>query len=319
MSSIILAVTHRSSDISFANQVATLLGMPSQGIGRLSELKKALVENPDAVIFWDLDHETGMKPLDPLFHQNVADVLRKSTQARQVFVITDEALNQTPTFFNAPVFAHHLQRRYEDPTPEIIGQVVLASLLGLPMGLGAFFPKDWKIQKMTIAESNQRTHILGNLALLLRSASVPTRITSAFVQATDELILNAMYGAPLRGGVRYREQKDKNEFFTLDLQERVQVEFAYTQCYFCVCIRDHFGSITREDVLKIIRKDYREEEVKTGTAVKGGGLGIYRILGMGFSLMYLCEPGAKTEAYLFVPVVKNMREFRKSFRFWSII
>lgn len=319
MSSPILAVTHRSIDVSFANQVASLLGMPSQAIGRLSELKRALVENPEAVVFWDLDHETGMKPLDPLFHQNVAEVLRKSTQARQVFVMTDKPLNQMPSFFNSPVFAHHIQRRYEDPAPEIVGQVVLASLLGLPMGLGAFFPKDWKIQKMTIAESNQRTQVLGNLAVILRGASVPTRITSAFVQAADELILNAVYSAPFRGGVRYREQKDKNEFFTLDLQERVQVEFAYTQSYFCVCIRDHFGSITREDVLRIIRKDYREEEVKTGVAVKGGGLGIYRILGMGFSLMVVCEPGAKTEAYLFVPVVKNMREFRKAFRFWSII
>ena len=79
--------------------------------------------------------------------------------------------------------------------------------------------------------------------------------------------------------------------------------------------RDQLVDLTRR-ALKLARDkttDLSPAEYRVD-ARAGAGIGIYGILSFGMSLLYVVNPGASTQAFLFLPTVQAFADFRKSFR-----
>lgn len=218
-----------------------------------------------------------------------------------------------------PYFSHHIYRQFKDPTAEIIAYLAKACGSTDPFGLEKFMPEGTQIRKIMLKKASQRKAVVNGMTNLLGKTGTPPQLIQMAIQTTDEILMNAIFDAPLQGENRYRRQIERNMDFELSEKECVDLELGVGKGYLAICARDHFGSLKRDSVLNFIRKNYEKQDYKVKDDDHGAGLGIYGILQSGLSLLFSSRPNVKTEVTLFIPVVKNMKSFRTSFRFFSFL
>lgn len=315
----LITVSDREEDAKFGELVASLSDMKSLNVTRQSELRRALKEESDAVVFWDIDHPGAIEVSSPLSISNIGNVLRGNLDASRIFVITNEPLNSTPYVFNFPIFGHHLYRQYGGPAPHLYSYLVKACRDKFPHGLEYFMPKGVQPKTIVLKNSRERRALSEAILNILTNASTPPQVAQLASQATDELLMNAIFDAPTQGGETYKRKLERNSEFDLSPREQVTLQFANSPGYFGICVRDQFGALKKDLVLGFIRKDYEKQEYKVKEDDPGAGLGVYGILQGGLSMLFACQPNHFTEVMIFLPQVTSMKQFRQQFRFFSFV
>jgi len=315
----IAVVTTRNEDKNLCTEASKVLSLEGVSIGDAEELTAYLAKDPNSIILWDLDHPEATVPTHPISIQRVSTVLKKHAKLERVLGISDNELTTMPYLANVRIFDHHLFRRELAGSSYLIARLLESILIGIPAGIERFFQEGVKVQKLALESSAQRKTLVEAVNKTLEKTSLPSRLNILISQYTDELLMNAIFDAPRKDGVFYKKNSDRTSDFVLDPLETVALEFAVGQEYLSVCVRDQFGSMTKEAFMKSVWKNFVRDSYKPAQGTPAAGLGIYGILQSGLSLSYICEPGVCTEAYLFAPTVKNIKAMRKSFRFWSAV
>src|SRR5690606_17614161 len=125
-----------------------------------------------------------------------------------------------------------------------------------------------------------------------------------------ELVMNCIFDAPVDDkGVQFKKHLDRSQNLVLSSHEAVEIQIAFSDQYFGICVADQFGTLKKETVLRFIRQDFKNSEFKM-EGEKKGGLGLNGIIQSGLSLLFICRPKVRTEVMLFFPRVKNFRDFR---------
>ncbi len=276
------------------------------------------------MVLWDVDHKDATDITHPLSISNVGHVLREGVPANRVFALSSEMLNKTPFIFNMPVFNHHLYRQFEDPAAQVTSGLVYAAATGEKFGLKSYVPAETPVKKVTLSNSRERRLVLGAINNIFTTLSAPPQLLTLAVQTADELMMNAVFDAPCRkaadGSLEYYKRKlERSDDFPLVDREQIELELAFCRNYFAIQVRDQFGSLKTDAVLQYIRRDYETTAYKAREGDPGAGLGVYGILQSGLSLLFSTKELDKTEVTVFVPIVKSMKTFRKSFRFFGFL
>ena len=316
----LLLISERDDDRDFAEKVANLAGLTLHEDPEGAKVTAFVQEHKETVIFWSLDHP---KAADKLAHNSVHSLTHRLLRAKvpfdRIFAISNEPINTLKYVPNLPVFGHHIIRRYPDVFPGLIAKIARAALSEDPFGLENFIPDPLANKKIVLNESRQRGIVVEALANILRTKMRPNMVENV-AQITDELLMNAVYDAPVdKNGFTYRKQGSRTDNFLLKPKEEITLEMAQGDEYFSVSVTDQFGSLEKEIVLGFIRKDYENENYRVQEKVTGAGLGIYGMINGGNSLLFMCKPRVKTEVVLFYPNVTSKRQFRESFQFFGFI
>lgn len=320
--STLVMVSARPEDEQFGQAVAKHAGFEFAKVDRATELRKILKEKKDVVLLWDIDHPEAIEISSPLSISNIGQAIRGVVPPEQVFVISTNPLNSTPYIFNLPVFSHHIYRQYKDPAALIVSFLVKACRQKSGcFGLQNYMPEGQAPKKLTIKHSRERRPVIEAIHKIMEKAGIPDQLNAIATQSVDEMLMNAIFDAPVRGsgGETYRRKVDRAAEFVLKEKEVVELEFGNCEGYYAICVRDQFGSLKKDTVLGFIRKDYEKTEYKIKENDPGAGLGVYGMLQSGLSIVFAARPNIKTEVMLFLPQVKGMKTFRSSFRFFSFI
>jgi hypothetical protein len=314
----IISVSNRDEDNAFAKEVAEINRCKYVKAPTANELRMALKASLFSVVLWDADHKNTLEGSAPNSFQHIGQILRQfSLPSRQVFVITDEPLNKTPYLFNYPAFDHHIYRRYDPPAAQLFGYLAKASLwTEVQFGLEGFVPPKTDIKKLVLKRSGERKPVIQAIENILGQKGVPPKLCVVASQAIDELLMNAIFDAPVADDYEYRRHLERTKDFELLEREKAEIEIAVSQEYIALSVTDFFGSLKKEAGLAFIRKDYEVKELKV-KEVESSGVGIYGIIKSGLSLLFLLRPGQTTQVVIFVPMVKNFKAFRSAVRFFS--
>ena len=316
----LLFISERPEDIAFGQTIAGSNGMKFISATTVSEVERLRNEYPDMVVLWDVDHAKAAIAGDPTSVKLVGKALMEALPPDRVFAVSDKPLKETPHLFGIPAFGHHLYRQFNDPAAPISSWLTQACVRDEPFGLVNYLPPETKIQKLKLSRSGQRASVVGAVQNVFTKKGIPPRLVSLVVQAVDELLMNALFDAPMNAqGERYRRMVTRSDDFELNEVETVNLEMGETERYIAVSVSDRFGSLDKDVVLNFIRKDYSKENYQVQDDSPSAGLGIYAILGSGLSLLFISRYKTRTEVILFFPVVDNFRSFRESFRFFSFI
>lgn len=285
------------------------------------KVKELLLDFPQAMIFWDADHPGAHQPRDPLALRPMYQLFQEVTEPHKIFAITDRPLNENLDLSELGGFGHHLFRRYGAPATEICTRIFGAALQSFPFGIQRYIPEGVPTRSITLQDSSQKTVAVQAIQNVLQKSGVADRLSALVAQAMDELMLNAIYDAPVdKDGKAYLKAADRSERVIFKDLEKIEVNFASCEQYVCLGVADRFGSLKKEIVLSFIRQNFRHSEYNPDTQTKKvKGLGLNGIIQSGLSLLFICQPKSRTEVYLFVPRVKNFRDFRMSFRFLSLL
>jgi len=317
----IVLVSRNAVDYLFAEQVAKNLGVRFAQAKSKDELHEILCANLGCFILWDYDSVLEKRPEDQRLNMDLMHYFEKHRVWHRVFAISSHPLRDSIVPGNFHLFSKYLLRNFSLEATKVYSYIIHNILLSNPFETHAAGIDDLQIQKSRITNSARKKATLEALSIILEKKTIPKRIASSIIRATDELILNAVFDAPMDlKGKHYKHGLDRSEEFDLSRKEEVEIELISTQTFLQISVTDYFGSMDKEDFIPLLAKNFSKQEVAGDEESNRAdrGLGLYQILNSGLSLQIVIEEGKRTRMSLVVPWVANVRELRDSFRFFCL-
>lgn len=317
----IVLVSRNAVDYLFAEQVAKNLGVRFAKADSKDQLHEILCANLGCFVLWDYDSVLEKRSEDARLNADLLHYFEKHRVWHRVFAISSHPLRDTIVPGNFHLFSKYLLRNFSLEATKVYSYIIHNILLPNPFESHAAGVDDLQIQRSRITNSARKKATLEALSIILEKKTIPKRIASSIIRATDELVLNAVFDAPIDlQGKRYRHALDRGDDFDLSRKEEVEIELISAQNFLQISVTDYFGSMDKEDFIPLLAKNFAKQEVagdeESGKADRG--LGLYQILNSGLSLQVVIEQGKRTRMSLVVPWVTNVRELRDSFRFFCL-
>ncbi len=163
-------------------------------------------------------------------------------------------------------------------------------------GLESMMAPGTQIHARVVGDYQDKSRCLSRIAELIEQAQVPRTYRAPIEQCIDELVMNALYdapvdahGAPLFAGVSTRSR------ITMRTDQSVIVRYACDGRQFAVSVRDAFGTLERATVLRYLHKCLHAEQPIDRKA-GGAGLGLYLMVNAATAVSFQVVPGVATEA-----------------------
>lgn len=160
--------------------------------------------------------------------------------------------------------------------------------------------------------SRERDLAVAEAASLAERAGAPSRVAARVGEVAHELLMNAMYDAPVDQYGTPKYAHDRKRELELDAGEVPTFRFASDGVHLALQTIDPFGGLTRDAVLQgILRgRSGASAEHVIDTSGGGAGLGLYRIYSQGTVMIVDVDPGHYTSVTVFFDLDINPREAR---------
>jgi len=307
----LLVISEDPDDIKFAKYLAATNTLPFDVTTDPKKIKDILIEFPATIVLWNIRGEA-------LFKKTQEPLTYFGSPAR-IFAIAAQAVSKYPHLANCRSYGHLLRNRYEKPAPLVCSKLIQASLVTQRFGLLRFFPGLTKSQKISITKSTQKGPAVEAVQSFLVKKGITPRLCAQAAKAVDELVMNAIFDAPVLDGAYFRRAIPRNAEFDLEKNEIVEIEVAEAQQYVGISVSDTYGSLKKSVLQGFLALDYQDQKYVVKKSDPSAGLGVHGIAQSGISLLFVSQPGKRTEAMIFFPRAKTFREFRESFHFVSIL
>ncbi len=160
---------------------------------------------------------------------------------------------------------------------------------------------DWgvDIKEIIISGNNSRSSALTQLNLDLERAGITSAMTHRAHHLADELLMNAIYDAPVDPLTKRSRYNHLTRSVTVELDpsEYARLRYGYDGTILAISIDDPFGGLKREIILKYLKAcleglfgTINETEGKGG-----GGMGLFQIMKAADLLVTNIKAGKKTE------------------------
>jgi hypothetical protein len=179
--------------------------------------------------------------------------------------------------------------------PEDFIITVTKLLHGQVFGLQKYFPWGVTQYNMEISSYDEKVQALDilNQYAELAGARGPVRDRMALV--AEELIINAMYHAPVDGaGKPLYEHMNRKELSKVIFDRKVKVGCASNGQLFAVAVRDQYGTLNKDTVVKFLSKG-TSKSLEPEQRESGAGLGLVTALKSANKLVFNLAPGSGTE------------------------
>jgi hypothetical protein len=152
-------------------------------------------------------------------------------------------------------------------------------------------------------------------ATLANEPTVGGRMADFVANATDELLMNAIYDAPA-AAVGGKDRVARGQSF--QLPESVELVVGQSDAYMAVSVVDRFGSLNKSKLFQHILKCFKENDYQIDPTVAGAGIGLALTFSTGASFVFTTDIGKQTEVTLMIRKTPKWRDFRNQYRFVSV-
>ena len=151
------------------------------------------------------------------------------------------------------------------------------------------------VERAIIADHSDQQRCLAAVAARARRAGMSAHTLEATQHCFEELVTNALYAAPVDAdGRSLFEAVSPRDRIRMRSNRSVTVEFGSDGSRFALVVRDDFGSLRREVLMRVIAKclhDAQPIDHKLG----GAGVGLYLVLKTASSVTFTVVPGVATQ------------------------
>jgi hypothetical protein len=162
-------------------------------------------------------------------------------------------------------------------------------------GIEKYLPHDTAVHLLRLREYKGRTAAIDEVLAYAEKAGVRGRMRSSIGQVCEELLMNALYDAPVdEHGTALFHEVDVRERLTQLSPRPVSIRYAATETGFAVSVRDRFGRLDKATVLRYIDKCLHSPQ-QIDRKTYGAGLGIYLIANAATQFVLNVAPGMATE------------------------
>jgi len=163
-------------------------------------------------------------------------------------------------------------------------------------GMDRYLSDDSIIKEIIIKSAKDKQAYLSEIIEFAEEHKVRKRILSSIEQIADELILNAIYNAPLdeKGKDKYK-MVIRSEKIDLQEDEYALLKYGIDNNKFVISVTDYFGRLTKDKVLGYLHKCFSDTNFRVSEDSGGAGLGLYIIYSKVQQFVINIKPNVKTE------------------------
>jgi hypothetical protein len=221
-------------------------------------------------------------------------VTSKMRDSSQLVAVTPQLPLASLTQLLAEPRCNHVLAN-DDTGMAMIQTTVQKFVTGDLFGIEKYLPKDTQVSLTRLREYKGRTAAIDEVLAFAEKVGVRRQVRSSIGQVCEELLMNALYDAPV-------DEHGNPLFAEVDLKERldrlsprpVSIRYAATETGFAVSVRDRFGRLDKATVLRYIDKCLHSPQ-QIDRKVYGAGLGIYLIVNACTQFVLNVAPGMATE------------------------
>jgi len=184
--------------------------------------------------------------------------------------------------------------------------------------LGAYL--DWGFTSIDIdvRTTADRDSAVAQIQMFVGQLQSPKRVADMFGELAHELLMNAMYDAPVDANGRVKYAADRKANISLTDAEKPSVRMATDGSKLVLQVRDPFGRLERRHVFDGLARGLAGGEMDQSHG--GAGLGMMVCHNASSAMFFDVVKGKHTEVTALFELDMNLRELRqqaKSLHFWS--
>ncbi len=319
MANTLLLISSLPEDKIFATEIALTTGLSLRQVAEPTEGASILANEDAPIVFADVSSERLYQQFEDAIQEKVG-LFSDKTNSNRIHLLSSEDLVAVPYLIKSPLFGHYIMRNY--PNPQTAGQhygrIVKATLADRPFGLSRLLKPGCKTQVIKLNLSSQKHSAVEAVKAYLLTAKFQSRMATVIANAVDELLMNAMFDAPVDDlGKATLNSTPRSNILHLEGKSAVEMHVGFDGEYVGISAIDFYGSLDKVKLLSHISKIYAKEEYKIRTAVAGAGIGLATVFRSGGSFFFVSENRTQTEVVVFFKKTDNFREFKDQFRFIS--
>jgi hypothetical protein len=152
------------------------------------------------------------------------------------------------------------------------------------------------IHARVVGDYQEKSRCMSLVAEFVEQAAVPRHYREPVEQCIDEMLMNALYDAPVdaQGNHIFAGVPTRTRI-TLRSEQSVVVQYACDGKQLAVSVRDAFGTLGRHTVLRYLHKSLHAQQ-QVDRKVGGAGLGLYLMVSSSTAVYFHVLPGIATEA-----------------------
>jgi hypothetical protein len=208
-----------------------------------------------------------------------------------------------------PRLSHLLGRPRESPPREWeLLWIVKRMLSGEAPGLSSLLAWGFTGFKEQIRSSSQRDACVEGVVRFCEKLNCPGRVREMFGELAHELLMNAMYDAPVDVAGRPKYAGDRKAQIELEPAEAATIRCASDGMRMVISVSDPFGRLPRGAIFSGIARGLAGGELDTSYG--GAGLGMLYIYKSAAISVFDVVPGRRTQVVGIYELDTNQREFR---------
>jgi hypothetical protein len=153
-----------------------------------------------------------------------------------------------------------------------------------------------QVHSYLVGDYQEKSLCIAQISEFAELMSVRRKYRESIEQCIDEMLMNALYDAPVdeQGRQIFSEIPTKTRI-SLRVEQKVVVQYACDGHQFAVAVRDAFGTLERATVLRYLHKCLHNEQ-QIDRKAGGAGLGLYLMTNSSTEVYFNVLPGVATEA-----------------------
>jgi hypothetical protein len=317
----LLLISQKPEDQPFAAEVATAAGLSLKTVPQISAAIDMISKEEATVIFADVTEEKDFNLLEATIQETIG-LFSDKINANTLHFISNNDLQKVKFNVQSPIFGNYVVREFGDTAEgakkagQYYGRIVRASLQERAFGLQNYLAAGAKVQTVQFKNTNQKQAGVEAIKNYLLGAQFKGRQAAIISNAVDEILMNAMFDAPVDAGNRQLHASvARSTALPLEGKQAVEMRVGWDGERVGISVSDQFGSLDRGRFLAHVSKRYKDDQYKLKTVVAGAGVGLATVFANGGSLIFISESGVRTEAMVFFERTPNFRQFKDQFRF----
>jgi hypothetical protein len=150
-------------------------------------------------------------------------------------------------------------------------------LTGDIFGIEKYVPAGTPVEYLRLDDFAGRSKAIDTILSFAERHKIRRQLRSAIAQVSEELLMNALYDAPVdESGRQVFAEVDPHDRTKSKSPRPVSIRYAATETQFAIAVRDRFGRLDKNTILS-----YIEKCLKSGNQIDrkayGAGLGLYLV------------------------------------------
>lgn len=168
-------------------------------------------------------------------------------------------------------------------------------LTGDIFGIEKYLPEGTPVQYIRLRDFEGRGKAIDTILEFAEQAKMRRQVRSAIGSVCEELLMNALYDAPVdENGQQIFAEIDPHDRTKTRSPKPVSIRYAATDTQFAVAIRDRFGRLAKNTILAYIEK-CMNSPTQIDRKAYGAGLGLYLVANAAASYIVNVAYGIATE------------------------